>query len=144
MTGPTAPAAWQGTIYLKKRLTLAKNTSLNVKAARARITPRPPRRRAHAATGVPTRPPLPGCGAQEFHSRANLSKGLPTSISAVETDVQSRVEISQKLLNITDTQDMRLRVGLDLLTRAAYAELRENHLTFKVSSSGSWGVLYDL
>ena len=79
-----------------------------------------------------------------MHAKADLSKGLPTSASAVATDTQSRVEISQKLLNITDTQDMRLRVGLDVVRRAAYLELRENHLTLKLDSAGSWGVLYDI
>lgn len=72
----------------------------------------------------------------ELHA---LAKGL----TAAGTDVQARVELSRKLFNITTTQDARLRVGIDLLSRTAYAEIRENHLTVSVSP-GQWSVLYDI
>lgn len=34
--------------------------------------------------------------------------------------MQSRIELSHKLLNITDTQDARVRLGLDVINKAAY------------------------
>jgi hypothetical protein len=33
---------------------------------------------------------------------------------------------------------------VDVMTRSCYAELRENHLSIKVGSGGTWNVLYDL
>ena len=47
-----------------------------------------------------------------------------------------------------DSQDCRLRVGVDLRTLSVYAEARENHLSLKIErerlGNVSYAVLYDL
>lgn len=47
-----------------------------------------------------------------------------------------------------DSQDCRLRVGVDLRTLSVYAEARENHLSMKLErdrlGSVNYAVLYDL
>jgi hypothetical protein len=57
---------------------------------------------------------------------------------------RSRVELSKKLLDVTDTQDVRLRCGVELESGTAYAEVRENHLQFRLDSNGVWSMLYDI
>lgn len=50
-------------------------------------------------------------------------------------------------LNVTTTQDARLRVGVDVLDRSFFAEVRENRLSACVEWRGGkpgWSLLYDL
>ena len=109
----------KSTLYLKKRLPLSASTSLNAKA--------------------------------ELHCRLDSSR-LPSGLDAVlktaQGSLQTRLELSTKLLNATSSQDVRLRVGLDPAERSLYLELRENRLCFKAqlssSQARSWSVLYDL
>jgi hypothetical protein len=79
----------------------------------------------------------------ELHARTgDLAKeGLS---AALQRDVQARIEWSGKKLNITNSQDCRLRVGVDLKERAGFVEVRENHLSLKMDSKMQWSVLYDL
>lgn len=62
----------------------------------------------------------------------------------IQTRTRSRVEFSKKLLDVTDTQDVRLRCGVELESGIAYAEVRENHLQLRLNSKGAWSMLYDL
>ncbi len=133
----------QGTVYVKNRQELGPHTAVNAKL--------------------------------ELHARGVVGASMKPVSSR---DVQARIELSHKMLNITgtpaarlprvsaealthalatfarpslttlccaaDSQDCRLRVGVDVMTRSCYAELRENHLSIKVGSGGTWNVLYDL
>lgn len=48
---------------------------------------------------------------------------------------------------MTTTQDARLRVGVDVLDRSFFAEVRENRLSACVEWRGGkpgWSLLYDL
>ena len=81
----------------------------------------------------------------ELHARTALEGG---KLLDVETRVDGRLELSQKLLNLTDSQDCRLRLGFDLRAQSLYAEARENHLSLKFArdraGAVSYSVLYDL
>ena len=85
----------------------------------------------------------------ELHARAKLGVPGEALLSSGARDVQARVELSHKMLNVTDSQDCRLRIGCDLLAQTAYAEARENHLSLKLAcplrgGKVSWSCLYDL
>ena len=149
----------KATLYLKHRQALGEHTNLNAKV--------------------------------ELHARTALEGG---KLSEVEKRVDGRVELSQKLLNLTgpspvscftstlltrprlpaaDSQDCRLRLGVDLRAQSVYAEARaivfmsallaltealvhfaltlqarENHLSLKFARDRagvfSYSVLYDL
>ena len=100
----------KATLYLKHRQALGEHTNLNAKV--------------------------------ELHARTALEGG---KLSEVEKRVDGRVELSQKLLNLTgpspvscftstlltrprlpaaDSQDCRLRLGVDLRAQSVYAEAR--------------------
>ena len=64
--------------------------------------------------------------------------------NATEWQFKSRCEASLKLLNVTDTQDLRLRLGVNLMDGSGYMEVHENHLQLKGNSKGEWSMLYDL
>jgi hypothetical protein len=53
-----------------------------------------------------------------------------------------------QLLPTADSQDCRLRLGVDLRAQSVYAEARENHLSLKFArdraGAFSYSVLYDL
>ncbi len=58
----------------------------------------------------------------ELHARSgDLAK---EGLSHVARDVQARIEWSGKALNITNSQDCRLRVGVDLKERTGFVEVR--------------------
>jgi len=137
-------AAVKGTVYLKNKADLGPHTALNAKL--------------------------------ELHSRWAGAGKEPVG------EVQARLEVSHKALNLTSSQgattsahaarrltpharaakDFRIRVGLDLLDRTVYGEVRawrgklwrrltpkrnqvrENRLTVKANSQRQWSVLYDL
>lgn len=78
----------------------------------------------------------------ELHARTSLE--APKTGHDISREVQARVELSHKMLNITDSQDCRLRVGVDVGRRTGFLELRENHCSLKVDTANHWSVLYDL
>lgn len=75
-------------------------------------------------------------GAYSFH--ANEKGGVPRAV----------VELSQKVFNFTDDQDLKLKLGINLLEKRPYVQIRENNWTlnadYKGGSNVAWSVIYDL
>uniref|UniRef100_A0A7S3UDI8 Uncharacterized protein n=1 Tax=Picocystis salinarum TaxID=88271 RepID=A0A7S3UDI8_9CHLO len=59
-------------------------------------------------------------------------------------DACAKLELSQKIFNFTEDQDLKIKVGLDVLRRNVYAQIRENNWTLSTDMRGSWHVSYDL
>jgi hypothetical protein len=59
-------------------------------------------------------------------------------------DVDARVELTQKIFNFQEDQDLKLRVGVDLSSRKVYGQIRENNWTFNTDFKEKWDVRYDL
>eukprot|EP00894_Picocystis_sp_ML_P000529 jgi/Pico_ML_1/51046/g2148.t1 len=59
-------------------------------------------------------------------------------------DAWAKLELSQKIFNFTEDQDLKVKVGLDLVRRNVYAQIRENNWTLSTDMRGSWHVSYDL
>lgn len=62
---------------------------------------------------------------------------------------RARVEVSQKIFNFTEDQDLKVKLGYDVIEKRPYAQLRENNWTFnaELRNSGkdfAWNVAYDL
>lgn len=57
---------------------------------------------------------------------------------------RAAVELSYKLFNFTEDQDLKLKVGFNVLEEHPYLQIRENNWTFNASSKGQWSVRYDL
>ena len=56
----------------------------------------------------------------------------------------ARLELTQKIFNFQEDQDLKLRVGLDLGSRKLYGQIRENNWTFNTDFKEKWDVRYDL
>ncbi|KAJ7564084.1 hypothetical protein O6H91_02G000800 [Diphasiastrum complanatum] len=54
------------------------------------------------------------------------------------------VELSYKIFNFTEEQDLRLKVGYDPFEQKPYFQIRENNWTLNADVNGSWNVIYDL
>ena len=81
---------------------------------------------------------------------SNLRTGTP----------KGNLELSQKVFNFTDDQDLKIKLGVDLVKRRPYAQLRENNWTLNaewrpkpgavVANGGAppkhvfWSISYDL
>jgi len=60
-----------------------------------------------------------------------------------QVEFNGKLELSKKVLNITTTQDCRLRLGFDVASQKMYLQLRENHVAVEYDSTGYWNILYD-
>lgn len=56
---------------------------------------------------------------------------------------KAAVELSYKLFDFTEDQDLRLKVGYNALDQHPYLQIRENNWTFN-AGNGHWSVRYDL
>eukprot|EP00249_Psilotum_nudum_P011619 c23280_g1_i1 orf=81-587(+) len=54
------------------------------------------------------------------------------------------VELSYKIFNFTEDQDLRLKIGYNPFQRKPYFQVRENNWTLNVDLNGDWSVVYDL
>mmetsp|Transcript_3111 Transcript_3111/g.19173 ORF Transcript_3111/g.19173 Transcript_3111/m.19173 type:complete len:128 (-) Transcript_3111:93-476(-) len=63
---------------------------------------------------------------------------------SMQGDACAKLELSQKIFNFTEDQDLKIKVGLDVLRRNVYAQIRENNWTLSTDMRGSWHVSYDL
>ncbi|GBG87084.1 hypothetical protein CBR_g44541 [Chara braunii] len=60
-----------------------------------------------------------------------------------EPDYKASVELSQKVFNVTEGQDLEILLGYEAVNRRPYARLRENNWTFNTDFH-AWTVMYDL
>ena len=66
------------------------------------------------------------------------------SKGAKRPDVVGCVELTQKIFNFQEDQDLKLRLGYDLRERGFYGQIRENNWTFNTNFRDKWDVKYDL
>ncbi len=59
-------------------------------------------------------------------------------------DVAGSVELTKKIFNFVEDQDLKLRLGYDLCERGFYGQIRENNWTFNTNFRDKWDVKYDL
>jgi hypothetical protein len=77
-------------------------------------------------------------------STLELKAGVSYGMKHHKPEVEGKLELTQKVFNFQEDQDLRLRLGYDLVTRKPYANIRENNWTFKTDFQKSWSVCYDL
>lgn len=54
------------------------------------------------------------------------------------------MELSQKIFNFTEDQDLRLQLGYDLANKQPYGQIRENNWTLNTNFRNTWSISYDL
>jgi hypothetical protein len=59
-------------------------------------------------------------------------------------EAKGTLELSRKIFNFTEDQDLKLKIGASAHDRMMYAQLRENNWTLNVDANGKWDVRYDL
>lgn len=57
---------------------------------------------------------------------------------------KSKLELSQKIFNFTEDQDLRLQLGYDLANKQPYGQIRENNWTLNTNFRDTWSISYDL
>ncbi|CAA6655835.1 unnamed protein product [Spirodela intermedia] len=104
-----------------------------------------------------------GCqynGDKELSYNIRGKKAFPvTSNGLVNLNVKGRCDVDKEfrerksklaaeltwgILNFQTDQDLRLKVGYEVVNKVPYFQLRENCWTFNVDSSGKWNVRYCL
>ncbi|XP_047329465.1 outer envelope pore protein 21B, chloroplastic-like [Impatiens glandulifera] len=61
-----------------------------------------------------------------------------------ERKAKGAAEFSLTILNFKKDQDVRLKVGYELIKKLAYMQIRENNWTLNVDAKGAWNIRYDL
>ena len=79
-------------------------------------------------------------GLTAFEARASASVCPGTH----QSEWAGRLQLTQKVFNFTEDQDLKLKAGYDLRERKFFAQVRENNWTLRADSTGYWGVAYDL
>lgn len=74
-----------------------------------------------------------------YHYHANTQDGTPKAV----------VELSQKVFNFTEDQDLKIKLGYNIVERRPHLQLRENNWTLnaEVKDRGkkvAWSIAYDL
>lgn len=70
--------------------------------------------------------------------------GVSYGIKRQAAEIEGTIELTHKVFNFQEDQDLRLRLGYDVATRKPYANLRENNWSFQTDFQRSWSVCYDL
>jgi|Transcript_28300 hypothetical protein len=55
-----------------------------------------------------------------------------------------RIELSRKIFNFTEDQDLKVKIGVSSTDKLAYLQVRENNWTLNVNQRGLWDLRYDL
>lgn len=79
----------------------------------------------------------------------DLKGGYFVNASSKEGSTKASVELSQKIFNFTDDQDLKIKAGWDIVGKKPFLQLRENNWTFNADLNNgfkdiSWNVSYDL
>lgn len=61
-----------------------------------------------------------------------------------KTKSRGAAEFSWNILDFQKEQDVRVRLGYEMVEKVPYLQIKENNWTFKVDYNGSWNVRYDL
>ena len=62
----------------------------------------------------------------------------------VEKKSRVAAEFTWNIMNVKKDQDVRLKVGYEVVEKVPYFQIRENNWTLHVNNSGKWKVRYDL
>jgi hypothetical protein len=57
---------------------------------------------------------------------------------------KGKVELSQKIFNFTEDQDLKIKLGYDIARRTPYGQFRENNWTLDTDFRSKWSINYDL
>ena len=74
----------------------------------------------------------------------DVKGGVSMGSKARGADLDARVELTQKIFNFQEDQDLKLRLGFDLGKKKVYGQIRENNWTFNTDFQDKWDVRYDL
>mmetsp|Transcript_15776 Transcript_15776/g.40203 ORF Transcript_15776/g.40203 Transcript_15776/m.40203 type:complete len:180 (-) Transcript_15776:195-734(-) len=69
-----------------------------------------------------------------------MAAALPTTKKVWDC----RVELSQKVFNFTEDQDVKVKLGYDVATRKPYGQIRENNWTLNTDFRKKFSLNYDL
>ncbi|KAL2522071.1 Outer envelope pore protein 21B [Forsythia ovata] len=70
--------------------------------------------------------------------RFNIDKELR------ESESRGAAELTWIIFNFKKDQDLRFKVGYEVVDKIPYFQIRENNWTFNADSKGKWNVRYDL
>ena len=74
----------------------------------------------------------------------DVKGGVTMGSKARHAEVSGAVELTQKIFNFQEDQDLKLRLGYDLAKQKLYGQIRENNWTFNTDFKDRWDVRYDL
>mmetsp|Transcript_38648 Transcript_38648/g.74098 ORF Transcript_38648/g.74098 Transcript_38648/m.74098 type:complete len:171 (-) Transcript_38648:62-574(-) len=57
---------------------------------------------------------------------------------------KGNIELTRKIFNFTEDQDLKVKIGCASHNKVMYAQLRENNWTLNIDANGRWDVRYDL
>ncbi|KAK2988203.1 hypothetical protein RJ640_020685 [Escallonia rubra] len=62
----------------------------------------------------------------------------------IQTKSRGAAELSWSMLEFQKNQDVRVKIGYEVIDKVPYIQIRENNWTLNADSSGKWNVRYDL
>ncbi|KAK3010630.1 hypothetical protein RJ639_012333 [Escallonia herrerae] len=62
----------------------------------------------------------------------------------IQTKSRGAAELSWSMLEFQKNQDVRVKLGYEVIDKVPYIQIRENNWTLNADSSGKWNVRYDL
>ena len=74
----------------------------------------------------------------------DIKGGMTMGSRARGAEFDGRVELTQKIFNFQEDQDLKLRLGFNVGERSFYGQIRENNWTFNTDFKDRWDVRYDL
>jgi hypothetical protein len=74
----------------------------------------------------------------------DVKAGVSMGSKARGANFTGNVELTQKIFNFQEDQDLKLRVGYDVVKQGFYGQIRENNWTFNTNFKDRWDVKYDL
>ncbi|XP_024040239.1 outer envelope pore protein 21B, chloroplastic isoform X2 [Citrus clementina] len=86
----------------------------------------------------------------QVHGELDTRVGAPSYVSAMirhfYPDRKSRgaAEFSWSIFNFQKDQDVRFKLGYEVVDKAPYMQIRENNWTVNADANGRWNVRYDL
>eukprot|EP00245_Coleochaete_scutata_P003205 TRINITY_DN14621_c0_g1_i1.p1 TRINITY_DN14621_c0_g1~~TRINITY_DN14621_c0_g1_i1.p1 ORF type:complete len:172 (+),score=41.33 TRINITY_DN14621_c0_g1_i1:101-616(+) len=54
------------------------------------------------------------------------------------------VEVSQKVFNFTEDQDVKIKLGYNVVDKKPFYQIRENNWSWNGDFKGNWNIVYDL
>ncbi|XP_022857533.1 outer envelope pore protein 21B, chloroplastic-like isoform X2 [Olea europaea var. sylvestris] len=86
----------------------------------------------------------------QLHGELDTRLGAPTYLSAMirhfypDRESQGAAELNWIIFNFKKDQDLRFKVGYEVVDKIPYFQIKENNWTFNADGKGKWNVRYDL